>query len=90
MTLTVTVNGMIGTVDGYLTSYQYAEKHGLKEGTIRRWIYAGKLAAVQISNSWWIKEDMPPPPKICNLKEKERKEYMKTHKLNPKYFRSIS
>lgn len=63
-------------VAGYLTSYEYAKKHNVKEGTVRKWIRFGKLEAVQIGTGWWIKEDEPVPPNISKMKAEERESFM--------------
>ena len=87
--ITVTVTNGVGHLDGYLTSEEYAKKYSIKEGLVRKYIYSGKLPAFKIGNGWWIQEDEPLPPKICNMKQSEQIEYKKKNKerLNPKYFK---
>lgn len=63
-------------VVGYLTSYEYAEKAGVKEGTVRKWIYCGRLEAVQIGKGWWVREDAPMPPNIGKMKAEEKAAFM--------------
>lgn len=74
--LTVRCIDGVWRVVGYLTSYEYAEKHHVKEATVRKWIYYGKLSGIQIGNGWWIKEDMPVPPNISKMKYDEREAWM--------------
>lgn len=64
-------------VTGYLTSYEYAERHGIKESTVRKWIRYGKLEAVQIGTGWWVREDEPVPPNISKMKAGEKEAFMK-------------
>lgn len=87
--ITVTVTNGVGHLDGYLSSEEYAEKYSIKEGLVRKYIYSGKLSAIQIGRSWWIQEDAPLPPNICKLKQFEQIEYKRKNKdrLNPKYFK---
>lgn len=63
-------------VTGYLTSYEYAERHGVKEGTVRKWIRYGKLEAVQIGTGWWVRKDEPVPPNISRMKAGEKEAFM--------------
>ena len=75
--LTVKLIDGVWKVVGYLTTYEYAEKHGVREATVRKWIYQGKLDAVQIGNGWWVGEDEPLPPNISKMRFDEKTEYMR-------------
>lgn len=63
---------------GYLTSYEYAEKVGVRESTVRKWAVYGKLEAIRIGRSHWIREDEPVPPNISKMSTGEREAFMKT------------
>lgn len=82
----------VGTIDGYLYSRDYAEKNGIKECNVRRYIYLGKLDAIKVGNSWWIKEDAPVPPELNRMKTEELVEYLeeRADKLDPNYFKSLN
>lgn len=87
---TLTVKNIDGVwrIMGYLTHAEYAEKHGLREGSVRRWIYHGKIRAVRIGNGWWIKEDTPLPPNISKMKFEEKIKWMEKHgdELTDKFY----
>lgn len=91
MTLSLTVENGVGTIDGYLHSKDYAEKNGLKESNIRRYIYLGKLDAIKVGNSWWIKENEPLPPELNHMKMDELVDYLeeRSDKLDHGYFKSL-
>lgn len=59
MTTKVTVTD--GHVDGYLTTKEFAIKHGLKENTVRVWICRNKIDILEIGTCHWIKSDTPVP-----------------------------
>jgi excisionase family DNA binding protein len=45
----------------HLTCKQYADKHGLKEKTVRQWINRGKLKAEKHGRDWAIPEGTEKP-----------------------------
>ena len=45
----------------YISVAQYAERHGLDGGWVRRMIGEGRIAAVKIGNQWAILADEPKP-----------------------------
>ena len=85
--LTVKQVAGVWKVVGYLTPLEYAEKHGVREDLVRKWIYLGKLAAVQLGHGWWIKEGETLPPNISLMKKSERETYMMENgsRLTPKW-----
>ena len=89
MKISVTVENEIGHLDGYLMPEEYGKKYSIKEGLVRKYIYLGKLPAIKVGHGWWIKEDEPLPPKVCNMKLKDQIEYKQKNRdrLNPKYFK---
>lgn len=91
MILNLNVENGIGTVEGYLCSKDYADKQGIKECNVRRYIYLGKLDAIKVGNSWWIKEDEPLPPELNRMKSDELIKYLeeRSDKLDPLYFKSL-
>ena len=46
---------------GYLTAAEFAEKTDISHGTIRQWINRGKLPALKIGNTWFVRrnEEIP-------------------------------
>ena len=74
----------IGRIEGYLTHAEYAEKHGLRESLIRKWIYNRKLDAVKIGTGYWIKENEPIPKDITRMKMDEKIGYYLKKMSEPK------
>lgn len=62
---------------GYLTSYEYAEKIGVRESTVRKWAAFGKLESIKIGRSCWVREDEPVPPNISKMSTSEKEAFMK-------------
>lgn len=91
MKLTLTVEDGVGRIDGYLTSYEYAEKNGLKESNVRRYIYLGKLDGLKVGSGWWVKEDAAVPPKISFMKDDDKKRYLNEmkNKLDKDYYQTL-
>ena len=46
---------------GFLSVTQFAQKHGMDVGNVRRYILQGRIAAVKIGNQWAIPEETEPP-----------------------------
>ena len=59
MTTRVTVTD--GKVAGYVTTAEYAELFGVKEGTVRQWINRKKLWALKIGTEYFVPEGTPKP-----------------------------
>lgn len=45
----------------YLSVTQFAQKHNMDVGNIRRYISQGRISAIKIGNQWAIPEDTEPP-----------------------------
>lgn len=45
----------------YLSVTQFAQKHDMDVGNVRRYISQGRIAAIKIGNQWAIPEDVKPP-----------------------------
>jgi len=45
----------------YLSVTQFAQKHGMDVGNVRRYIAQGRISAIKIGNQWAIPEDATPP-----------------------------
>ena len=46
---------------GFLSVTQFAQKHGMDVGNVRRYILQGRIPAVKIGNQWAIPEETEPP-----------------------------
>lgn len=46
---------------GFLSVTQFAQKHGMDVGNVRRYILQGRIDAVKIGNQWAIPDDTEPP-----------------------------
>jgi len=44
-------------IDGYLTTDEVAELHGVSRGNVIHWITAGDLQAVKVNQIWLIKKE---------------------------------
>ena len=45
----------------YLSVTQFAQKHNMDVGNIRRYISQDRISAIKIGNQWAIPEDTEPP-----------------------------
>ncbi len=45
----------------YLSVTQFAQKHRMDVGNVRRYIAQGRISAIKIGNQWAIPEDAAPP-----------------------------
>ncbi len=45
----------------YLSVTQFAQKHRMDVGNVRRYITQGRISAIKIGNQWAIPEDAVPP-----------------------------
>lgn len=45
----------------YLSVTQFAQKHNMDVGNVRRYISQGRISAIKIGNQWAIPVDAKPP-----------------------------
>lgn len=45
----------------YLSVSQFAAKHGMDVGNVRRYIAQGRIPAIKIGNQWAIASNVTPP-----------------------------